>query len=217
MKTVVLGASGGCGREIVRQAVARGHEVTAVGRASSDLSVPDGVTVVRAELTDEAGLADACAGADVVLSGVGLRLPGLSPFAKAEVPDLLTMTTPVIVAALKKAGISKVVAVSAGGVGDSRAFMPGFFKVFIALTSMRRAYAELETMESIYRDSGLTVCCVRPTGLSDEPKTDKVVVAKKLMGQATIPRADVAGFMLDIAEQDRFDEFGPVITVTGAS
>ncbi|MCO4772247.1 MAG: NAD(P)H-binding protein [Deltaproteobacteria bacterium] len=217
MKVVVLGASGGVGRELVTQAKKRGHDVTAVGRASSSIEVPDGVSVVRCDLSDEAGLTGAFAGADVVLSGVGLRLPGLSPFAKAEVPDLLTTTTPVVVAAMKAAGVGKVVAVSAGGVGDSRALMPGFFKVFIALTSMRGAYKELEVMEQVYRDSGLDVCCVRPTGLSDDEATGKAVSTRKLDGRAEIPRADVAAWMLDEAEAASFSEFGPLITVTGAA
>jgi putative NADH-flavin reductase len=216
MKIAILGASGGCGRQLVEQAAARGHDVTAIGRGSSELDVPAGVRAVRCELSDEAGLADAFAGADVVASAVGLRLPGLSPFARAEVPDLLSRTTPVIVAAAKKAGVPRLIAISAGGVGDSRRIMPGFFKLFVQLTSMRSAYAELEAMEEIYRGSGLEVCCVRPTGLTDEPATGRAVVATKLVGRAMIPRADVAGWMLDAVEQPEFAEFGPLLTVSGA-
>ncbi len=197
--------------------VARGHDIVAVGRASSVLTVPAGVSVVRAEVTDEDALAEAFAGADGILSGLGLRLPGLSPFAKAEVPDLLTRSTPVIVAAAKRAGVDRIVAVSAGGVGDSTALMPGFFKVFVAVTAMRRAYAELATMEQIYADSGLSVVCVRPTGLNDEPATGKVVVPQRLVGRAMIPRADVAAFMLDTMESGDTSVFGPLITVTGAA
>ena len=216
MKVVVLGASGGVGRELVRQSRERGHSVVAVARASSALEVPDDVHVVRCDLTDESGLTAAFGGADLVFSCVGLRLPGLSPFAKAEVPDLLTRTTPVVVAAMKRSGVSRIVAVSAGGVGESRALMPGFFRVFIAITAMRSAYKELEEMERVYRDSGLEVCCVRPTGLNDDDATGKAVATTKLVGRAEIPRADVASWMLDEAEASSFSGFGPLITVTGA-
>ena len=164
---------------------------------------------------DEDGLAAAFEGAEVVLSAVGLKLPSLSPFALAEVPDLLSRTTPVIVAAMKRAGVDKVLAISAGGVGDSLAILPGFYKLLIKLTAMRTAYAELEAMEAVYRESGLSVCCVRPTGLNDDPMTGKAVVPTKLAGRCMIPRADVARWMLDAAERDSFAEFGPLLTVTG--
>ena len=52
MKLVILGASGGCGGELVKQAKARGHEVTAVVRSKS-YRAPEGVRVVTGELTVE--------------------------------------------------------------------------------------------------------------------------------------------------------------------
>jgi len=166
MKVVILGASGGCGRELVKQAVERGHGVVAVGRASSALDVPEGVQVVRSELRDEDTLASAFEGVDVVFSAIGLNLPGFSPFGAAEVPDLLSRSAPVIVAAMKRAGVPRLVVISAGGVGDSAGVMPGFYKWIVAMTSMRRLYPELEAMEAVYANSGLEVCCVRPTTLN---------------------------------------------------
>lgn len=217
MKVVVLGASGAVGGELVQQAVARGWDVVAVARASSSIEVPPHVALHRCELTDVDGLTAAFQGADAVLSAVGLNLPGFSPFGQAEVPDLLSRCTPIIVDAMKRAGVGAVVAVSAGGVGDSAAVMPGFFRLLIKLTSLRRLYPELEAMEEAYRGSGLRACCARPTTLTLDPPTGRVVVADKLSGNPTIPRADLAGWMLDTVEQDRFDVFGPVLTVTGAA
>ncbi len=217
MKLVILGASGGIGRHLVKRAVARGHNVVAVARSTSTLEVSPLVQVERGALMDLAFLTRAFEGADAVLSSIGLMLPGLSPFAKAEVPDLLTAVSPVIAQACKDAGVGRIVAVSAGGVGDSRAMMPGFFKLFIAVTAMRPVYKELEEMERVFAASGLEVCCVRPTGLNDDPATGKVVVPERLVGHAQIPRADVAAYMLDAVEAEEMPGFGPVITVTGGA
>lgn len=216
MKLVILGASGGCGKELVAQALARGHAVRAVTRASTAYAPPAGAEALRGEVFDEAFLRGAFAGQDAVLSALGLRLPGLSPFARAEVPDLLSRSTPVIVAAMKAAGVRRIVAISAGGVGDSYAAMPAAFKVFMKTTSLRKAYAELEVMEQVLQTSGLEVCCVRPTGLSDEPASGQVKVVSRLSGRAMIPRADVAAFMLDEVARPTLERRGPVITVTGA-
>ncbi len=216
MRVVVLGASGGCGHQLVKQAVERGYEVTAVVRSSSRLDVPDGVRIVRGELQDVDTLDTAFEGADVVFSAIGLNLSGLSPFSTAEVPDLLSRSAPLIVAAMKRAGVPRLLAISAGGVGDSAALMPWFYKWIVAMTSMRRLYPELETMESVYASSDLDVCCVRPTSLTDGPRTGRGVVATRLVGQANISRADVANWMLDAAEGDRFEHFGPILTEQGS-
>ncbi len=216
MKLVILGASGGCGRQLVRQALTRGHEVTAVARPSSSYSAPDGATLTRGDIFDQDFLAQTFAGADAVLSSLGLKVPSLSPFATPEVPDLLSRATPIIVAAMKRAEVKRIIAISAGGVGDSYAWMPGVFKVFIKTTVLRKAYAELEKMEKILLESGLDVCCCRPTGLSDDPATGRARVVTSLKGRAQIPRADVAAWMLDAIERPSFAARGPVITVTGA-
>lgn len=217
MKLVVLGASGGCGKELVKQALARGHQVTAVVRAATSYEPPAGAEVARGEVFDAAFLTATFRGHDAVLSGLGLRLPGLSPFAKAEVPDLLSRSSPVVVEAMRAAGVARLVAVSAGGVGESYAWMPGVFKMFIKLTALRKAYAELEVMERVLFASGLDVTCCRPTGLTDGPATGAVKVATRLTGRATISRADVAAWMLDRAEATGpTSERAPVITVTGA-
>ena len=55
-----------------------------------------------------------------------------------------------------------------------------------------------------------------PGPLTDGPRTGRVVVATRLMGQANISRADVASWMLDAAEGDRFKHFGPMLTERGA-
>jgi uncharacterized protein YbjT (DUF2867 family) len=217
MHLVVLGASGGVGRELVRQAHAAGHVVVAVGRASSDLDVPEGVTVQRGEQDDPAFLAACFDGADAVLSGLGPRVGGLAPWHKPKDPAFLERSTAALVEAAGRAGVSRVVVVSAGGAGDSWDAMPSFFKVFIRVTSLGNAYPLLSRMEEILLASDLDVCIARPSGLTDEPATDEVRVVTGYVGQASIPRADVAGWMLQQAAAASIEHRKPLITVTGGA
>lgn len=215
LKVTVLGASGGVGRLLVEQAAKRGHDVIAVARPSSSVSAPSGVTVMKGDLESEAFLRECVRGRDVVLSALGLKLQGLAPWNKPERPDFLRASTDALIAAMKAEGVRRVCAVSSGGVGDSADIIPGFFKMFVAMSAMKRVFVELDAMEQRYFQSGLEVCVVRPSGLTDEPATGKVVVTKKFTGRATISRADVAAYMLDQAEKSAFTERSPVITVTG--
>jgi putative NADH-flavin reductase len=215
MKLAVLGASGGIGKHLVTQALAAGHDVTVIARASSQLAVPATVNVVRGAVDDERVLTAAFSGCDAVLSSLGLKLPGLSPFAKPEDPGILDRSSPAIVAAMKAAGVKRVLFVSSSGVGDSAALLPAFFKVFVATTALRTAFAALARAEATFFASGLDVCAVRPTGLTDGPATGRFVVATKLVGQAQIARADVAAWMLQMVAQPSIPP-SAVLTTTGA-
>jgi putative NADH-flavin reductase len=214
MRLVVLGASGGCGQQLVSQAKLRGHEVTAVVRSQS-WQPPAGVRVLRGDLTNETFLRDAVRGADAVVSALGLRIGGLGPWNKPEQPDFIARSTAALVAALKAEGVRRVMAISAGGVGDSFEVMPGIMKFMIRNTALKHAYPELGKMENALLASGLDVCIPRPSGLTDGPALGGVKIARAYKGRATINRADVAAWMLDQLALPAFTERTPMISVTG--
>src|SRR5262245_53798995 len=78
MRLTIFGATGGTGTQLVRQALERGHEVTAVVRDASRLDVPDQerLKVVTADVMDPSAIEPAVAGADVVISAIGHRDTG---------------------------------------------------------------------------------------------------------------------------------------------
>lgn len=219
MKLVVLGASGGCGRHLVRLGAARGHEVTAVGRDASKVSAQasaPNARVLAGDLTSASFLRDAVRGQDAVLSALGLKASGFAPWSSIETPDFLDRSTAALIEAMKAEGVRRVMAISSGGVGDSYAAMPAAFKAVIGASVLRKVMPLLDRMEKAYLASGLDVCIVRPSGLTDEPATGRAVVATRYAGRATIPREDVAAWMLDRIAEPAFTARTPMITVTGA-
>ncbi len=212
-KLAILGASGGCGTELVKQALAAGHQVVAVVR-SADWQAPAGATVKRGALTDQAFVTEAVAGCDVLISALGFRLKGIAPWHSPSDPEFLAQAMRAIVGAAKTHGIRRVFAISAGGVGDSYEQMPGAFKFFIKASALRSVYPRLGEMESVLLSSGLDVCICRPTGLTDGPVTGQTRVVTSLQGRATISRADVAAWLLTQLDANPLAKT-PVITVTG--
>src|SRR5438874_9298934 len=76
MNLVVLGATGATGQEIVRQAVERGHSVTALVRSPERLKpFRDRITIEQGDLLNSAELERVIRGHDAVLSGFGPRVP----------------------------------------------------------------------------------------------------------------------------------------------
>lgn len=73
-RITVLGGTGYAGSAVVAEAARRGHDVTAFSRSLPQVQVP-GVTYVQGDATDEAALAGAVSGADVVVAALAPRGP----------------------------------------------------------------------------------------------------------------------------------------------
>src|SRR4051794_17092135 len=112
MKVVVLGATGGTGRELVKQALELGHDVTAFVRDPAKLKIEhERLSVVQGNMLDTASLEKAIIGQDVVVSALGS--PGLGKSTD------LSEGTANIIRAMDKAGVKRLVFESAIGIGDS--------------------------------------------------------------------------------------------------
>lgn len=109
MKLTILAATGGIGRHLVEQAVAD-HDVTTVARNPRNL--PAQVRVVCADLAapDLDVLANAVAGADAVLSGLGPR----NPRTEAGIASRGIRS---VVEAMRAKGVRRIVVVSAAPIG----------------------------------------------------------------------------------------------------
>ncbi|RYF53155.1 MAG: NAD-dependent epimerase/dehydratase family protein, partial [Cytophagaceae bacterium] len=72
MKFAILGATGGTGRELLQQALDRGHQVTAIVRHPDAVSMTHNrLRVVRGDVMQPDTLAPALLGQDAVVSVVG--------------------------------------------------------------------------------------------------------------------------------------------------
>ena len=70
MKIAVAGASGRAGSEITKELSRRGHTVTAIARNPEKIAKLTGVTAVKGDVLDEAGLTRLWSGHDVAVSSV---------------------------------------------------------------------------------------------------------------------------------------------------
>jgi putative NADH-flavin reductase len=99
MKIAVIGATGHAGSRIVDELVRRGHAVTAIVRNPDKVPVRAGVTAVKGDVFDRAGLARLLAGHDAAVSAVHFT---------ASDPALL-------IAAVKDADVSRYLVVGGAG------------------------------------------------------------------------------------------------------
>ncbi|MEU4504618.1 NAD(P)H-binding protein [Streptomyces sp. NPDC024089] len=198
MRITVFGATGGVGQEIVRQALAAGHEVTAVVRDPARLPVPlsDVQVHTAARMDDPEALREAVAGRDAVLSALGSR------GRKADgVAERLTGS---VLAAMETEGVRRLLVVSAAPVGPRPADdpLPDRLARKVIGAVLKEVYADLTLMEAALARSATDWTSVRPPKLTDGPLTGKyrTAVGGTPRSGRTISRADVAHAMLTLID-----------------
>jgi len=107
MKIVLYGATGNSGQRILQELTKRGHEVTAVARNISRL--PPTVKAVSDDLSNVDAIASLIAGTDVVVSAYA---------PPHDNTDALLGVTERQIAAVKKAGVSRLIVVGGAGLLD---------------------------------------------------------------------------------------------------
>jgi len=135
MNLLIFGSTGGTGRELLKQALEQGHNVTAYARnpAKIDDIKHARLQVVRGDVLDPAVVESAVAGQEAVLSTIG---------AGAERTTLREDGTRNIVEAMEKTGVQRLICQSSLGVGDSRTNLSFFTKYIVVGVFLRHAFAE---------------------------------------------------------------------------
>jgi putative NADH-flavin reductase len=197
MKLLILGSTGATGNHLLELALAGGHEVTALVRDPKKLATKPSLTVLGGRATVASDVEPAARGQDAVVSALGPRETADPVCAEAA---------EAVVTAMKKAGVDRVVWLSAGGVGDSKPQIVAASFVFgriIMPLFLKKPYANHLKAEETLRASGLSWTVVRPLQLVDAP-TGNATAAVPVDGTTKvsglkISRRDVAAFMLRAA------------------
>ena len=192
MKLFVIGATGRTGEEIVQQALARGHHVTAFVRSPEAVTLRhERLGVLQGNVTDEEQLSEAMQNHDAVVSALG-------PRRVFKPSSLLHDSALATIRAMQRSGVRRLVVLSAA------AHFPGIpnrIVSFILRNHMRDSLA----MEKVVQDSGFDWTIARPPRLTQE----QYVTCRSREGAAprrgfSISRKAVAAFMLDAIEPKKY-------------
>jgi len=192
VKLLILGATGRLGRQLVTQALEKGHDITILARDRSKVDLQhERLRVVEGDARNTAALSDAMRGQDAVISALGR---GLS--FKSE--HLMEQSVPGILATMQTHGIRRLMFTSAMGVGDTYRDAPVMPKIFFR-TLLRGIYTDKAIGERMIRNSALEWTIVQPVQLNDRPLTKNYRAGESVpvSGMPQISRADTAHFILD--------------------
>jgi nucleoside-diphosphate-sugar epimerase len=191
MELTILAASGATGLELTRQALRRGHTVTAIARTPDRITVPDASRLIRvaADVRDPRSIAAALAGGKVVLSGLGN--------VSGDRAGALTAGARAVVAAQ----LERVIWLGAFGVGPSARAAGAVSRTLLKLLGAE--LADKVAADAAVLAAGGTVFHAGPLSngvLSPTRRTVGLEEAPRRFFPARVSRATVAAAMLDEAE-----------------
>jgi putative NADH-flavin reductase len=190
MKLVVIGATGGSGSQVVAQALAGGHIVTAIVRrpAAVTLRHPR-LEVIRGDVFEPATLARPIRGQEGVVSTLGVTRNGPTTLFSTGIVNIMQ--------AMQSTGVRRLICVSASGLNPGPGF-PRWLARQVLWLMFKEAYTDMARMEAAVKASDLAWTIVRPPRLTNGPHSGQyhIAVNKHLNRGWTISRADLADFIV---------------------
>jgi len=192
MRVVVLGAAGQLGREVVRDLLARGHTVRAAVRRRPEPALPAPVEIRIADARNRSEICAAICGSDTVVNVIG--------GGTLRRNEVASSTSAVAVPAAQDAGVKRYIGMSAGMV----ALDWPLFKYVLRPLIFRHILAEHRRVEEIVRASALDWTIVRPSALTNKPARGYEASLELLPRGFMTTRADVAAFIGDEVDSDKY-------------
>lgn len=189
MNILVAGATGKTGSHVVKNLIDQGHEATALVRESSDTSdLPKGTHLRHGDLTDLSD--DVCQGMDVVVFAAGSGGDTDAEMTDKVDRDGAQRLTDLAAAA----GVKRFVMLSS--VGADQENPSGDLAHYL-----KAKHAADEHLKA----SGLTYAILRPVALTDDPRSDNVILGDDVDTSAEASRRDVADVLADAAISGQYD------------
>lgn len=170
MKILLLGATGKTGKLVIQEASNRGHHVVAIARVPGKL-IDYKVKIIQGTPYDYETVEKAITGCDAVINLLDVSRKTSNPFAKLISPkDTISRSAENAIKAMEARGITRFIALSTIGAGESWKKAPLILKFFVSISNMRHAFRDLGRQEELLKKSSLDYTICRAPKLTDEKK-----------------------------------------------
>jgi putative NADH-flavin reductase len=194
IRVLIVGATGGTGRQLVEQALERGHTVTALARDPSALRVEHPrLTIVRGNALDYQSVEAAVRGQEAVVSALGHK----RFFGPTRI---LSEGTRNVLRAMETHHVPRFACETALGIGDSAGRMGVYYTFFVIPIILPFYFWDKTRQERLIAASHVNWVVVRPGALTNGAKSGRYQhggAVGSFLRTVRISRADVADFMLN--------------------
>ncbi|XPT00463.1 hypothetical protein M3J09_009616 [Ascochyta lentis] len=219
-RVLVIGGSGRTGKLVIEELLLRNHQVTALVRKPEVMQaeMKPGLKIVAGTPLNANDVRNAFNESKPGVIIVTLSAPraGDSPFAAVVAPPrLMADSIANIVAIMKEFKAPKIVIMQAFGVAESWVNMHCAMQLLMKKSNMIYQYDDHNLVAKETKESGENYIFVRPSRLvegEDKEIKEHPDHGKGVSALAAITRSSVARFLVDAAEQEKWDNTAPVIT-----
>jgi putative NADH-flavin reductase len=199
MRIAVFGATGRTGMPLVEQALERGHDVSAFVRDAEKLGIDhERLLVVDGDAYTGEGVGAAVDDADAVVSVLGQTSDGPN--------DLLTVAGRNVLDAMDERNVDRFVTLVGAGVRVENEHVSLIGRVIGWLLRLLNpeVLEDAEDHVEAVRQSDVDWTVIRAPRLSEADARGDYRTGDVAPGREAVARADVADFVLDVLEHDRY-------------
>ncbi|MCJ8151779.1 NAD(P)-dependent oxidoreductase [Shinella sedimenti] len=206
MRLLVLGASGNVGKILMEQGVARGHHITAQTRNPANLPEIVGISVITGSPTDTGFLNKHVTGHDAVILAIGINNIGKT--------TLFSDSAKAVISAMHAGNVKRLITITGIGAGETKGHGGWLYNRIIFPLFTHNRYADKDLQETLIEHSDLDWTIVRPAPFRRQVHKGPLHIVgdvPKGLQLRSITRAEVAAFILDCIEGERYVRQKPFI------
>jgi putative NADH-flavin reductase len=200
-RLLIIGATGGTGRQLVTQALERGYVVTALVRDPSRLRIKHPqLKVIPGDVLDASAVGAAVRDQEAVLSALGHK-------RFFQPTRILSQGTANVLRAMEAQGANRFVCETSLGIGDSVGRMGVYYSLFVVPVILPLYCWDKTRQEREIEASRVQWVIVRPGALTNGERRGQYrhgLHVGSFLWTVRISRADAASFMLDQLESNQY-------------
>ena len=160
MKILLFGATGRTSMHIIKEAIKRGHNISAIARNPEKLKDYE-IEITEGTPYDYDTVEKAIPGCYAVINTLNVSRKSDNPWASLTAPkDLISRSASNVIKAMEKAGIDRFIALSTIGAGRSWHSTPWILKLIVNISNFKHAFRDHGRQEELLEKSPLkyTIC-----------------------------------------------------------
>lgn len=216
MRILLLGATKGLGKEILKEAIGLGFEINCLVRNTKKFPVEqNNIRVFEGDATSSIDLENAVQDSKIIISTLNVMRKNLFPWSNiTNDKNTISKSSKNIIDISKRKKIKHLISVSAWGVNESLDHIPIWFKLLIKNSNLKYPYIDHGKSEKLLLNSNLNWTILRPSALVNFLNNHQVKESISLKNKPSliISRKSLAKFIINIVDKKNY--YNKIVTVS---
>ena len=216
MRILLLGATKGLGKEILKEAIGLGFEINCLVRNAKKFPIEqNNIRVFEGDATSSIDLENAVQDSKIIISTLNVMRKNLFPWSNiTNDKNTISKSSKNIIKISKRKKIKHLISVSAWGVNESLDHIPIWFKLLIKNSNLKYPYIDHGKSEKLLVNSNLNWTILRPSALVNFLNNHQVKESISLKNKPSliISRKSLAKFIINIVDKKNY--YNKIVTVS---